>query len=56
MTLIGDPMTHRDNDIEKMCARLRSLLAETRHLDRRAFIEAFGRAMAGSALMTADPN
>jgi putative spermidine/putrescine transport system substrate-binding protein len=46
-------MTHRDNDVEKMCARLRELLAETKHLDRRAFIEAFGRAMAGSALMTA---
>src|SRR5205809_438774 len=46
-------MTHRDNDIEKMCARLRDLLAETKHLDRRGFMEAFGRAMAGSALMTA---
>src|ERR1044072_205658 len=44
-------MTHRD-DVDHMCARLRKLLAETRHLDRRGFMQAFGRAMAGSALAT----
>ena len=46
-------MSTRDNDVERMCAGLRKLLAETRHLDRRDFIAALGRTMAGSALMTA---
>jgi len=46
-------MTTRDNDVEQMCADLRHVLAETRHLDRRGFIAALGRTMAGSALMTA---
>ena len=44
-------MTHRD-DVDHMCARLRKLLAETTQLDRRGFMQAFGRAMAGSALAT----
>ena len=45
-------MTTRDNDVEQMCAGLRQLLAETRHLDRRDFIAALGRTAAGAALMT----
>ena len=49
----GDLMTTRDNDVEQMCAGLRKFLAETRHLDRRDFITALGRTVAGSALMTA---
>ena len=46
-------MTTRDNDVEQLCAGLRQLLAETRHLDRRDFIAALGRSAAGAALMTA---
>src|SRR5262245_53174700 len=53
----GDAMTQRDKTqrddyVEQTCARLRDLLEETRSLDRRAFIAAFSRAMAGSALMS----
>ena len=44
-------MTRRDDDVEQVCAQLRDLLEETRHLDRRAFIAALGRTAAGSALM-----
>jgi len=46
-------MTTRDNDVEQMCADLRQVLVETRHLDRRDFIAALGRSAAGAALMTA---
>ena len=45
-------MTTRDNDVEQTCADLRKLLTETRHLDRRDFITALGRTVAGSVLMT----
>jgi putative spermidine/putrescine transport system substrate-binding protein len=45
-------MTHRD-DVERMCAGLRDLLEETKHLDRRAFIQALGRSAAGAALAAA---
>ena len=49
----GEEMTHRDDDVEQLCARLRGLLAETKGLDRRSFIAALGRSLAGTALMTA---
>lgn len=44
----------RDSDeVELMCTRLRELLAETRHLDRRGFMQALGRSAASSALVSA---
>lgn len=45
-------MSHRDDDVGQLCARLRDLLAETQELDRRSFIEALGRTAAGAALMS----
>ncbi len=40
----------RDTNVEEICARLRSVLCETRGLPRRDFIKSLGAALAGTAI------
>jgi putative spermidine/putrescine transport system substrate-binding protein len=47
---MGEFMAYDNDGGEQACVRMRELLKETRHLDRRGFMGAFGRVMAGSAL------
>jgi hypothetical protein len=42
-------------DVDETCARLRKILLETRGIDRRGFIAALGRTLAGSAALSLLP-
>jgi putative spermidine/putrescine transport system substrate-binding protein len=46
------PWHASDESVDEACARLRDLLRQTRGLDRRDFLRAFGEAAAGSALLS----